>query len=157
MCSACFTPAQKISHFLRSAKSSTSRRRRRVRVLDVDGLLERARHELAAARGDAGGVELRERRLRDQRTEIAVGDQLLHRRVVRDLGEERAAAAVQEAVAEAVRRRGESDEPDVRILQPRRLDELPVQRVILGRHQVRLVDQDEIERAELVRPPLRDD
>jgi hypothetical protein len=67
MCSACFTPAQKISHFLRSAKSGHLVDRGRVGVLDVDGLLERARHELAAARGDAGGVELRERRLRDQR------------------------------------------------------------------------------------------
>jgi hypothetical protein len=85
-------------------------------VLLVDRALEGAGDVLPAAGGHARRVQAPDRRLRDQRAEIALLDQIAHRDVVRDLGEERILAAVQEPGVQSVRRRGESDEPDVRVL-----------------------------------------
>jgi hypothetical protein len=151
-CSACCTPAQKTSHFLPRREETHHLLDDRVGdVLQVDRALERAGDELPAARGDAGRVESADRGLGDQRAEEALLDQIADRDVVRDIGEERILPPMEESGVEPVRRRGEPDEPHVRVLGAQRLDHLPVARVVAERHEVRFIDEHDVERAELVR------
>ena len=82
--------------------------------------------------------------LADQRAEVAVVDQLPHRDLVGDVGEERALALVQHAAVKTIGRRGEADDLQLRIDAGERVEEAAVHGVGGGGDQVRLVDQHQV-------------
>ena len=113
---ACSTPAQKASQLRPVGPEPHHLVDRCLGDLgQVDRRLQLAGDELAAAAADARHVELGLGRLADQRAEVAVVDQLPHRDLVGDVGEERALALVQHAAVEPVGRGGEADHLQLRV------------------------------------------
>ena len=111
---------------------------------EVDGRLQLTGDELAAAAADARHVEPGLGGLADERAEPAVVDQLPHRNLEGDVGEERALALVQHAAIEAVGGGGEADDLELRIDAGERVEEAAVHGVGAAGDQVRLVDQHQV-------------
>ena len=85
--------------------------------------------------------------LRHELREESLVDQLLQADGVRYLVEEVLRLAYESAL-EAVRRRGHSDEPDLRVDLPKPLDERPVHALVVRLDHVRLVDNADVAMAE---------
>ena len=103
-----------------------------------------ARDELAAPGTDAADIELGRHAFGDQRRQITLVDQVAHRDLVGDVGEDRVIPFVQQAGIQAERRGGEADHLEQRVdpLQP--VEETAVHGVGRARNQMRFVDQHQV-------------
>ena len=101
--------------------------------------------ELAHAAVQAGGVERRRRALGDERRQVAALDQHADGDVIGDAVEERVRAAVEQSAVEPVRRGGEADDLQARVGGTKPVEEPTVLGVARPGHQVRLVDDGEID------------
>ena len=119
--------------------------------VDVHRALEVAGDEVSAPRADACHVQLRLGRLAHQRREVALLDRAAHAVLVGDAVEDRALALVEPAAVHAVRRGGQADDLQVGVDDLQLPQELSIHRVRRARDQVRLVDQDDVDLAELGR------
>ena len=118
-------------------------------LVGVECPLDLARDELAAADLEVAHVDLHLARLRPERREEAALDELAHRHLVADVVQDPLGRA-DHPRAHAERRRGQADHAHERVHELRVRQELPVHALaVVRRDEVRLVDDHEVDRAEL--------
>ena len=118
-------------------------------LVGVEGLLDLARDELAAADLELAHVDLHATGLRPERREEAAVDQRSHAHLVADVVQDSLGRA-DHPRAHAERRCRETDHAHERVHELRVREELPVHALaVVRRDEVRLVDDHEVDRAEL--------
>ena len=120
----------------------------------IDGSSQIALDEIACAGADRRDIEPRGGLFRHQRAEIASVDQIAHRRLERDIGEERVLALMQHAAIEPERRGGQPDHLERGVYPGQPVEEAPIHRAGIAGDEMRLIDQDQIGVADFLRAAM---